>query len=960
MTDFDDNDKTRFKPKQVGSVDDNRPDDDRTQIVSPKTTASSPDVAEDKTRILTKAPVSSAQQVDDKTRLAHKKLPPEDRTRISVKGSKPLDDKTRLAVEKKRAALLKKKQELLRQKEEAKKVAAGSTESIDTPENPITGRDKTRFASPDDVRTEIADGPAVVGDKTQMFQRGEETNPFKLAKAEAQKEADSADEGGSHGLLKKRFVLEQVLGAGGMGVVYKAKDLLKIEAQDRDPYVAVKVLSEEFKSHPEAFIALQRESRKSQRIAHPNIVNVHDFDRDGDTVFMTMEFLDGKPLDKLISQYRSTGLPFDEVLTIVEGISAALMHAHNEKIIHSDFKPGNIFVTNKGVAKVFDFGIARAVAKAEHFEDSVDDKTVFDAGNLGALTPAYASLEMLEGSPPDIRDDIYALGCIAYELFTGQHPYNRVHADEAARQNLKPKRITGIKKHQWKAIEKAIAFKRPDRSVSVDAFLSEFSTKASSSGKLMAAFIVLLIIAGAAFYEFGPRTPSDFKEDEVRSEIEIELRLELQTKAINELLKAMNFDPNWEDSLWQEIQSARQLMGENDPWLVGVENKIYASYVEKIGEVVEQKEFELAQLWLENARRYASENAQLDVLNLKVTEALEAKEREEKAAKKRRLVAQQQKKAQAQQEKVAAERRSEYEAALKNVNGQLMCRSNINMKDLDIAITKLRSLDMPRYQKEESRFVSSLAVCLEKIGKNFPERAKDSKKKAMRVFEGNDIIAGIKIIPKDPCGSSIAGLGARGKRAICRDRIPLVGRGPSMVVVPGKGNIKSFAIGKYEVSVGEINDYCQASGECSEIKGVQDSLPITNIPYSLAKNYLKWLSNETKKKYRIPTMAEWTYAAKAGKNRLDSNRNCKLSSRGIQKGGSLLKSTVGQQNAWGLINHVGNAREWVSQKGGALVVVGGSYNTSMENCNFKDSEPHTGSGDALTGFRVLREVDTRS
>ncbi len=164
--------------------------------------------------------------------------------------------------------------------------------------------------------------------------------------------------------------------------------MLKIEAQDREPYVAIKVLSDEFKSHPEAFIALQRESRKSQKIAHPNIVNVHDFDRDGDTVFMTMEYMEGKPLDKLISQYRSVGLPHSEVAKILEGICAALTYAHGQNIIHSDFKPGNIFVNNKGIAKVFDFGIARAVAKADHREESLDDRTVFDAGKLGALTPA--------------------------------------------------------------------------------------------------------------------------------------------------------------------------------------------------------------------------------------------------------------------------------------------------------------------------------------------------------------------------------------------------------------------------------------------------------------------------------------------------------------------------------------------------------------------------------------------
>jgi len=90
-------------------------------------------------------------------------------------------------------------------------------------------------------------------------------------------------------LLKNRFVLEDVLGVGGMGVVYKAKDLLKVEAKDRDPYVAIKVLSDEFKTHPEAFISLQRESKKAQHIANHNTVKVYDFDRDGDVVFMTME-----------------------------------------------------------------------------------------------------------------------------------------------------------------------------------------------------------------------------------------------------------------------------------------------------------------------------------------------------------------------------------------------------------------------------------------------------------------------------------------------------------------------------------------------------------------------------------------------------------------------------------------------------------------------------------------------
>ncbi|MCU7860768.1 MAG: protein kinase, partial [Candidatus Thiodiazotropha sp. (ex Lucinoma kastoroae)] len=91
-----------------------------------------------------------------------------------------------------------------------------------------------------------------------------------------------------------------MLGRGGMGVVYKARDLRKVEAMDREPYIAVKVLSKDFQANPDSFIALQRESKKAQQLAHPNIVTVYDFDRDGPNVFMTMELLEGEPLDQLI------------------------------------------------------------------------------------------------------------------------------------------------------------------------------------------------------------------------------------------------------------------------------------------------------------------------------------------------------------------------------------------------------------------------------------------------------------------------------------------------------------------------------------------------------------------------------------------------------------------------------------------------------------------------------------
>src|SRR5262249_6385782 len=101
-------------------------------------------------------------------------------------------------------------------------------------------------------------------------------------------------------VLNNRFVLKEELGAGGMGTVFKAVDLRKEEAQDRNPFVAVKVLNEDFRRHPEALKTLQREAKKAQALAHPNVINVHDFDRDGTVLYMTMEYLPGRSLDSIV------------------------------------------------------------------------------------------------------------------------------------------------------------------------------------------------------------------------------------------------------------------------------------------------------------------------------------------------------------------------------------------------------------------------------------------------------------------------------------------------------------------------------------------------------------------------------------------------------------------------------------------------------------------------------------
>ncbi|MET0328387.1 MAG: serine/threonine-protein kinase, partial [Luteimonas sp.] len=266
-------------------------------------------------------------------------------------------------------------------------------------------------------------------------------------------------------LLKGRFFLERELGRGGMGVVYLARDERKVEAHDRDPYVAIKVLNDEFRRHPDSLVALQRESRRSQQLAHDNIVRVYDFDKAGTIVFMTMEYIGGNDLRTLIRERAFNGMPLAQARPLIEGMCWALRRAHAAGIVHSDFKPGNVMVTADGVPKVFDFGIARA-GKAG--AGATGEVTVFDASTLGALTPAYASLEMIEGADPTPSDDIYALGCVCFELLTGRHPFDKVSAEVALREGRTPPKVPRLTRRQYRTLCRAVAFRAADRLVRVE------------------------------------------------------------------------------------------------------------------------------------------------------------------------------------------------------------------------------------------------------------------------------------------------------------------------------------------------------------------------------------------------------------------------------------------------------------------------------------------------------------
>ncbi len=276
---------------------------------------------------------------------------------------------------------------------------------------------------------------------------------------------------GAGALLEGRFEFIECVGAGGMSAVYKALDRRKPAVDALDRHIAVKVLNPRFRADPKRLKALQQEVECCQRLVHPNIVRVYEFYRDGLTAYMTMEYLLGAPLTARIRSERFTGMSAHEARPIINAMGQALAYAHSRGIVHCDFKPANVFLTKAGEVKLIDFGLARPFAQGQDAATEAD----VEFRPLGAISPAYASPEMLEGQEPDPRDDVYGLACTAYELLTGVHPFGYRSATEARKAGLTVERHEGLSYKQRQALCGALAFERGERTPSVKGFLKEFN-----------------------------------------------------------------------------------------------------------------------------------------------------------------------------------------------------------------------------------------------------------------------------------------------------------------------------------------------------------------------------------------------------------------------------------------------------------------------------------------------------
>jgi len=293
-------------------------------------------------------------------------------------------------------------------------------------------------------------------------------------------------------VLLGRFKLTRIIGRGGMGLVFAANDL----QMQGEPQVAIKLLNEAMRANPIADIALQRECRKVRMLANDAIVRVFEFYRSGDQAFITMELLEGTSLDKVLGKHPD-GMSFEEVWRIIRPVADALCYAHrqNPPFVHSDLKPPNVFLTNSGKVKVLDFGVARAVRAAD---GTVSGFTLFDPAKYGALTPAYASCEMLAGLGADPSDDVYALACVTYELLSGRHPFARTPADKARAEQLAPQPISRLSTRQNAALAHGLALERSERTASVEQFVTELEQASRPAARRVGRTVVVGAAACAA------------------------------------------------------------------------------------------------------------------------------------------------------------------------------------------------------------------------------------------------------------------------------------------------------------------------------------------------------------------------------------------------------------------------------------------------------------------------------
>jgi serine/threonine protein kinase len=233
------------------------------------------------------------------------------------------------------------------------------------------------------------------------------------------------------------YEIQSPLGAGGMGEVYRATDT----KLGRD--IALKVLPAEMAEDPERLARFRREAKALAQLDHPNIVTIHSVEECDGSHFLTMQLVDGLPLDRVIPQ---GGLPVEQIVEIASALADALAAAHEKGIVHRDLKPANVMVSSEGRVKVLDFGLAKDVGASDPADATLTSDHRTQAGMVMG-TPAYMSPEQTSGRPLDHRTDIFSLGVVLHEMATGRRPFDGSSSAELVSAILRdtPQSVTEVR-----------------------------------------------------------------------------------------------------------------------------------------------------------------------------------------------------------------------------------------------------------------------------------------------------------------------------------------------------------------------------------------------------------------------------------------------------------------------------------------------------------------------------------
>jgi len=272
-------------------------------------------------------------------------------------------------------------------------------------------------------------------------------------------------------VLRGRFELLEAIGRGSMSTVYRAVDRIRVLARASQPEVAVKVVTAAGDLKAETIEIIHREARYLHELVHPNIVRGFDSDCDGPHHFVVLELLQGSTLTRTLRDSRNRRLSTHLVARIVSEAAKGLAHAHARGIVHGDLKPSNVFLTLDGDVKLLDFGAARTIDQG-----SAESTVAHDLHDVCAMTPLYASLETISGEPPTESDDVFSLAVLAHVMLTGSHPFDGKNAAEAQDGKIWPRtRPAGLSASRWRALQRALALKRCDRTANVAEFARGFA-----------------------------------------------------------------------------------------------------------------------------------------------------------------------------------------------------------------------------------------------------------------------------------------------------------------------------------------------------------------------------------------------------------------------------------------------------------------------------------------------------